>query len=207
VIDPRIELVQAGYEAIPDEYLEWTGRIEGDPKLDYLSRLVSQLAPGARVLELGCGAGEPCTRLLAERFEVTGVDVSGAQLARARENAPGARFVQADFTAAEFPQASFGAVAAFYCLNHVPRELLPDVFARVHSWLAPGGLFLASLGVGDEAAWTGDWLGATMFFSSYPPETNSQLLTGAGFEILTDELATMVEPEGEVTFQWVVCRR
>jgi len=205
--DPRIGVVHAGYEAIPDDYLEWTGRIEGDPKLEYLAILGSHLTSGTRVLELGCGAGEPCTRLLAERFDVTGLDISGAQLARARENAPGARFVEADFTSVELPPASFEAVAAFYCLNHVPRELLPDVFAGVHSWLAPGGLFLASLGIGDEAAWTGEWLGTTMFFSSHPPETNRRLLTEAGFEILRDELASIVEPEGEVTFQWVLCRR
>jgi cyclopropane fatty-acyl-phospholipid synthase-like methyltransferase len=206
--DPRAELVGRGYDAVADEYLEWTTHIEGDPKLEFLSDLRARLELGARILELGCGAGEPCTRLLAERFAVTGVDISAEQLARARSNVPEAEFIQADFTSLELPPASFEAVAAFYSLNHVPRELLPELFARVHSWLVPGGLLLASLGISDTHAWTGTWLGTTMFFSSYTHETNSRLLDEAGFERLRDELVTIVEPEpdGEGAFQWVVCR-
>ena len=48
-----------------------------------------------------------------------------------------------------------------------------------------------------------------MFFSSYPPETNRRLLTDAGFELLREETASIVEPEpdGETTWQWVLARR
>ena len=38
--------------------------------------LVARLPKGARVLELGCGAGVPDTQRLAARFQLTGVDVS-----------------------------------------------------------------------------------------------------------------------------------
>jgi hypothetical protein len=48
-----------------------------------------------------------------------------------------------------------------------------------------------------------------MFFSSFPPETNRVLLEEARFDVLLDELSTIVEPEpdGEATFQWVLARR
>jgi hypothetical protein len=89
----------------------------------------------------------------------------------------------------------------------VPRELLGSLFGRIRSWLRDGGLFLASLGIGDTDDWVGEWLGATMFFSSWPAERNSRLLREAGFELERDEVVAIREPEREVQFQWVLARR
>ena len=146
------------------------------------------------MLELGCGAGEPCTRMLAERFEVTGVDISAEQLSRARRRIPKARFVRADLTALELEPESYDAVVAIYVLNHVPRELLDGLLRRVAGWLVRGGYFFASFGTADESEWTGDWLGTTMFFSSWDSSTNRRLLGEAGFELLADDLVTVREP-------------
>ena len=55
--------------------------------------------------------------------------------------------------------------------------------------------------------WTGDWLGAPTFFSSFPVEVNSALVDEAGFTIERDEIVTIVEPEGPVSFQWILARR
>ena len=46
--------------------------------------LTHRLPEGARVLELGCGAGVADTRELARRFSVTRVDISPEQVSRAR---------------------------------------------------------------------------------------------------------------------------
>ena len=46
-----------------------------------------------------------------------------------------------------------------------------------------------------------------MFFSSFPPETTRRLLSEAGFELDLDEIVPMLEPEGEVAFQWVLAHR
>lgn len=207
--DVPIRIVERGYDEIADSFVAWRDRIVGDPRLWWMDQLTSRLADGARVLELGCGAGLPETRLLAERFRVTGVDISRGQVRRARANVPSAEFIQADFTSLELGAASFEAVAAFCSFNHVPRELLASLLGRIHSWLVPDGLFLTALGTSDTESWVGDWLGTTMYFSSYPPETNRQLLGDAGFELLLDELVTTHEPEpdGEATWQWVLARR
>ena len=209
--DPRTQLVADGYDVIADRYLDWRDEIHGDPRQRYLDEATARLSDGARVLELGCGAGIPDTKVLASRFRVTGVDISSEQVARARENVPEAAFLRADLTALQLEDTAFDAVIAIYCLNHVPRELLAPLFERVHSWLAPGGILLASLGSGDEEEWTGDWLGTTMYFSSFDARTNRRLLVDAGFELELDELTTMREPEphglAEVTFHWVLCRR
>jgi cyclopropane fatty-acyl-phospholipid synthase-like methyltransferase len=207
VTDPRAQLVAAGYDAMADEWERWAGRVAHDPRAEWLDELVRRLPAGARVVELGCGGGTRETAVLARRFRLTGVDLSHEQLRRARARVPEAEFVLADLTAVEFEPGSVDAVTAFYSFNHVPRELLGDLFARIRSWLGPDGLFLAALGTGDTEGWMGEWLGTTMYFSSFPPETNSRLLRDAGFELLRDEVVTIREPEGDVAFQWVLARR
>ena len=99
------------------------------------------------------------------------------------------------------------AVAAFYSFNHVPRDLLAPLYDRIRSWLVPDGLFLTALGTSDTDNWTGDFLGAPNYFSSFPPDVNSRMLREAGFELLRDELVTITEPEGGATFQWILARR
>jgi cyclopropane fatty-acyl-phospholipid synthase-like methyltransferase len=205
--DPRTELVGRGYDAIGEHFTEWRDRIVGDPRREWAEELESRLEDGARVLELGCGSGVPDTQRLAARFRLTAVDISGEQVRRARAAVPEAVLIQADFTELELEPESFDAVVSFYAFNHVPRELLAPTFARIHRWLAPGGLLMTALGTSDEEAWTGDWLGAPTFFSSFPPETNTELVRDAGFELLRDELVTFREPEGDVTFQWVLALR
>ena len=205
--DPRTQIVGAGYDAMIDTWEAWVGKIENDPRRAWLADFVGLVAEGSRVVELGCGGGTFETRDLAARFRLTGVDLSSAQLERARQRVPAAEFRQADFTTVEFEPGSLGGVAAFYSFNHVPRELLAPVFARVHDWLQPGGVFLTALGVGDESEWFGDFLGAPSFFSSFPAETNSRLVGEAGFELRRDEVVTIHEPEGPVAFQWVLAVR
>jgi ubiquinone/menaquinone biosynthesis C-methylase UbiE len=207
VTDPRTELVGRGYDAIGERFAEWRDQIVGDPRREWEKEFVSRLHDGARVLELGCGAGVPDTQRLAARFQLTGVDVSAEQVRRARDAVPKAKFIQADFTGLELEPESFDAVVSFYAFNHVPRELLGPTFARIRRWLVPSGLLMTALGTSDTDGWIGDWLGASTFFSSFPPETNTRLVREAGFKILRDELVTFREPDGDVTFQWVLARR
>jgi len=205
--DPRTSTVARGYDKIADRFAQWVTEIEDDPRPRFRQELLDRLPPRARVLELGCGAGTSDTHLLAKRFQVTGVDISAEQLRRARKNVPQAEFVQADMTEVELPAGSFDAVAGFYSFNHVPRDLLGDLFSRIYDWLVPGGLFLTALGAGDMEGWTGEWLGTTMYFSGWSPETNRELLQGAGFELMIDEVIEMREPEGIVAFHWVLASR
>ena len=203
--DPRTALVGAGYDAMADTWERWSAQITDDPRFEWLERLDSLLRDGAQVVELGCGNGTRETRALAARFELTGVDLSAEQLRRARERVPAATFVHADLTEIEFDEGSLDAVCAFYVLNHVPRELLPGLFARIHRWLRPGGLLLTTLGAGDLDGWEGEWLGVRMYFSGHDPARNRELL--AAFELVDDEVVTIHEPEGDVAFHWILARR
>ena len=84
------KVVETGYDRVAERYL--ASKDAGDPTtLAALEELARTLAPGAAVLDLGCGAGVPVTRWLARRFAVTGVDFSARQLELARLNVLAAR--------------------------------------------------------------------------------------------------------------------
>lgn len=207
VTDPRAELVGQGYDEIGERFEHWRDGLVDESRARWLDQLTSRLFEGARVLELGCGSGTAETWKLAERFRVTGVDVSASQVRRARVNVKEARFVHADLTNLELPDSAFEAVASFYAFYHVPRELLPLVFERIHGWLRPAGYFLASLGSGDLPEWKGDFLGAPMYFSSYRPETNRRLLGEAGFTPLEEQVVDIPEPQPHLSVHWVLAQR
>ena len=155
---------------------------EVHPELTLLSE---RLGDGASVLDIGCGAGIPVARALAERFEVTGVDLSGEMILRARTNVPGANFIHGDITSVEFPDSSFDAVVAFYSIFHLPREEHAVLFSRVHDWLKPGGYLMCTLSHSSEPAYTeDDFFGVTMYWSNYGLGDYTDMLTGLGFGIL-----------------------
>ncbi|HKS59451.1 MAG TPA: class I SAM-dependent methyltransferase, partial [Thermoplasmata archaeon] len=159
----------------------------------------------AAILDLGCGCGVPDARLLAERFEVTGVDISDVQIARARAFVPRATFIRADMTRVAFPPGSFEGVICLYGIIHVPMRQQPGLLVRIGRWLKPGGLFLAISGHG---AWTGrekHWLGsrATMYWSHPDPRTFARWLHAAGFDILRQRTI----PEGASAHRLFLCRR
>ena len=203
VADERKRTVEAGYDALADRFGDWMAQVEGDPWEGFVDELANRLPAEARVLDLGCGNGSKISRL-ADRFDVVCVDISERQLELARNAVPGATFVQADFARIEFPANTFDAVTALYSLVHVPRDEQPELLSRVVRWLKPGGLLLASMShVGGEDR-TDEWLGVDMFFSGFDADTNRQIVREAGFELLTDELVWMREPESEVAFLWVL---
>ena len=204
--DPRTQIVSEGYDAIGETFAEWRERIVGDPRSEWEQELSSRLDEDARVLELGCGSGSEETRRLAQRFALTGVDISPRQVERARAAIPEATFAVADFTELDLAAGSFDAVASFYVFNHVPRDLLAPLLGRVHAWLSDGGWLLSAFGVSDLEGWTGNWLGAPTYFSSFPPEVNSRLVLEAGFTLERDEVVEFEEPEGPARFQWVLAR-
>jgi cyclopropane fatty-acyl-phospholipid synthase-like methyltransferase len=204
--DPRKQTVEAGYDELAPRFGEWAARVEGDPWERFLEELAGRLAPGARVLDLGCGNGRKIARL-AGRFDVTGVDISEEQLRLARAEIPAASFAHADLAALDFPAESYDAVTAFYSISHVPREEHAALFGKVARWLKPGGLFLASLSANGTDDWTEEWLGVEMFFSGFDAETNGSLIREAGFELVVDEVVSMQEPETEAAFLWVLARK
>ena len=200
--DPDVDykaLVQRGYDLCAPAY-EQSRQCDAHPELNLLTR---RLTNGAQVLDIGCGAGVPIAQMLAQRFRVTGVDISSEQIRRARINVPQGTFIQGDIMSVTFPPAGFDAAVAFYTLFHLPREEHPDLLRRTRSWLKPGGYLLATVTSFAEAAYTeDDFFGVTMYWSNYGLDDYQAILTEIGFKLLETtavghsySVATQAPPE------------
>ena len=99
--DPK-RIVASGYDKIGEWYAKQAVEWQDEDRDRYTSLLVDSLPAGAKLLDLGCGAGIPTTRTIAEHFAVIGVDISTGQIERARRNVPNARFHRGDMTELHF---------------------------------------------------------------------------------------------------------
>jgi 2-polyprenyl-3-methyl-5-hydroxy-6-metoxy-1,4-benzoquinol methylase len=202
--------VESGYDRMAEQYLA-TKDPEDPLVLRALEDLASLLPSQAAVLDLGCGAGVPVTRWLADRgFAVTGVDVSARQLELARTYVPEGTFLKADMTEVVFESKSFDAVVAFHSIIHVPRTEHPTLLKRIHRWLKPAGALLATMTVADYEGRDEDWegWGAPMVWSHYDSKANVAMLREAGFEIRYAEPRTGGGTGDEMeTWLWVLASK
>ena len=201
--------VESGYDRMAAQYLA-TKDPEDPLALAALGDLASLLPSESAVLDLGCGAGMPVTRWLADGgFAVTGVDVSARQLELARTNVPEGTFLKADMSEVDFGAETFDGVVAFHSIIHVPRTEHPALLESIHRWLRPGGVFLATMTVtdyeGKDENWEG-W-GAPMVWSHYDSKANVAMLREGGFEIRYAEPRTGKGTGDAETWLWVLARK
>ncbi|WP_309112564.1 class I SAM-dependent methyltransferase [Saccharothrix sp.] len=120
-----------------------------------------KIAPGDRVLDLACGPGTHVVPLARQGASVTGVDLSEAMLARAREACGHAeveaRLVRADMREHVEPGAYDLVINMYTSFGYFtePGENLA-VLRNAHTSLAPGGRLLVDV-LGKEvfAGWVG----------------------------------------------------
>ena len=200
-------LVADGYDRIGRSYLDLVEAMGSEVRTKYLDALARGLPAGAAILELGCGAGEPMTRVLSGQFRVVGLEISPNQLALARTNAPVAALLRGDMAQLPFRDGRFDGVAAFYSMTHVPRAEHPALLGEIARVLRPGGLLVITTGSSDTPDWhEEDWLGAPSFFSHYDGASNTRLVAQAGFEVITSEDEPEIEYDQPVCFRWIVAR-
>jgi SAM-dependent methyltransferase len=110
------------------------------------------LSDNRAVLDLACGTGVSAQVLQRAGWDVIGIDLSPAMLARAASRLAGevdaGRVVlrQADMTAVELAEQVRACVALEGALNHLLSEdMLARCFERVGTALEPGGVFVFDL--------------------------------------------------------------
>lgn len=199
-------LVAQGYDQVVDAYSQLENEVPW-PRMRWLKKLLHQLPAGSEILDLGCGSGEPADVEIAKSHAVTGVDISQAQIALARENVPSGQFIQADLESVTFPEASFNAVVSFYTLEHLPRTEHGTILQRIYQWLLGGGYFLISTEAGEVEEIVSEWLGVPMYFSCFAPETLKQMVRDTGFEIVETAIETQIEGGNEIPYLWLLARK
>jgi SAM-dependent methyltransferase len=198
--DPKA-LVRQSYDKISHAYR--SDSISRDRAyFVWLDALAPLLQPNDAILDLGCGCGIPVAHELAQRFHVTGVDISPVQIARAHQLVPQATFLCADMSTLQFPANTFAAIVSFYAIIHLPIDEHRPLLERCFTWLSPGGYLLAIVG---HQAWTGQdlWYGAPMYWSHADKATYVSWLQELGFRVLW----TKFIPEGNGGHVLVCARR
>ena len=177
------ETVKSGYNKIAERYLAGRNRDLADVRL--LNDFIELLAPKSKVLDAGCGAGVPIAQMLAEHFDVIGVDFSEEQIKLAKKNVPNAHFFRQDMTELDFPDELLDGICSYYAIIHIPREEHESLFANFHRMLRTGGVALLCLGAEDLVdEIDDDYLGTRMYWSHYDSETYLKMLKKCRFSII-----------------------
>jgi SAM-dependent methyltransferase len=202
------QMVEEGYDRVADQYADWTCRAEKVLRAKLVDALLESFPDNTALLDLGCGTGLPSTKRLAERFKVTGVDISSENISRAELNVSNARFIKADMVQLDFPPESFDVVTAFYSIFHVPRSEQPVLLAKIAAWLRGNGFIIATLGANAMASYfERNWLGVPMFWSSFDCETNKCLFENAGLNILKAIKVKEKAFDKWNTFLWIAAQK
>ncbi|MGH6645947.1 class I SAM-dependent methyltransferase [Aquabacterium sp.] len=157
----------------------------------FLDRLLINLQPPAKILDLGCGTGRPIAEFLLRRgFRVTGVDQAEELLSLARQRYPEGRWLQSSMESFESDEDYDGAVI-WDSLFHLPREHHENVLRKVVGSLRPGAKLMLTVGGSDHPAFTDTMYGHTFFYDSFTPEQTVLILQNLGASI---ESADFINP-------------
>jgi SAM-dependent methyltransferase len=179
---------------------QWHANVRGqtyvDRVLGYVDRILEGLPAGARVLDLGCGTGNPVAKHIVQKgFGVVGVDQSQKMLEIARREIPEAEFIHGEMVEIAFAER-FAAAVAWDSIFHVKRRDHPPIFRKLAECLEPGARLLLSVGGSDantnldgaasndsDEGFTSEMFGQKFFYSGYEPRVTRGFLEAAGFEI------------------------
>jgi len=175
------DVVRRGYDELSELYRgdEATPDIRRryDPLLGQLFTLLPD-AQNLSFLDLGCGCGIPiCQDLVGKGHSVTGVDISGKQVERARSivSDPRASFRQADIcdlaNASESSSSrasstlewvpsdgAYHGIISLWTFIHLPIDEQPKALRAVRRWLRDDGVALLVVGkeelpLAEKAGW------------------------------------------------------
>ncbi|MEM6371735.1 MAG: class I SAM-dependent methyltransferase [Pseudomonadota bacterium] len=148
----------------------------------WLARFAASLPDGARVLDLGCGAGEPIARwFMAEGFAVTGVDFAEPMLAIARRRWPDGDWRQGDMRRLNLGE-TFDGIVAWDSFFHLTPDEQRRCIADMARHLVPGGALLVTVGPRAGEA-QGNVGGETVYHASLSPAAYAACLEDNGLRL------------------------
>lgn len=167
------------------------------PYLDRaISSLKSDMKLGKRVLDLGCGTGEPIGQYFVDTgFQVTGVDGSSKMLEIAKSRCPKIEFILCDMRALNLNE-KFDLVIAWHSFFHLSQDDQRAMFKTFASHLKKGGILLFTSGPEAGEVWSNNG-GENLYHASLSTNEYRDLLKQHDFTVLEHKLS---DPEcGDAT--------
>jgi SAM-dependent methyltransferase len=186
-MDKIVSNTQKSYDQVAAEYAE-KFKDEMDDKpfdqdcLDRLAREVGDLGP---ICDLGCGPGQIARYLHHKGVSTLGVDLSPRMVAEAQRLNPEIPFHQGDMLALPDDDNSWGGIAAFYCIIHIPREKIVEALLEMKRVLKPGGILLITFHIGDQIKHLDEWWekAVNLDFAFYQTEEMDKWLREASYKL------------------------
>jgi len=199
-----IQQTQTSYDQVAKEYAEkFKDEMDDKPfDRDCLDRLAREVAGLGPICDLGCGPGQIARYLHRQGVKTLGVDLSAKMVEEAQRLNPEIHFHQGDMLSLPDKDHSWGGIAAFYCIIHIPRAQIVDALREMRRVLKPGGLLLVTFHIGQEIKHLDEWWEkpVNLDFAFYLPNEMVSWLNESGFE-LVDTLVREPNPEVEVATQ------
>lgn len=185
---PVREDLQSSYDRVAEDYAEhFHDEMDKKPfdrkMLDWLAEKVGGLGV---ICDMGCGPGQVARYLYDRGVKVCGVDLSPAMVERAQSLHPDIPFRQGDMLAlTDVADNSYGGVAAFYSIIHVPRPTVMQALQELKRVLRRGGVLLLTFHIGQETIHRDEWWGkaVSLDFIFFEAEEMKGYLKTAGFEL------------------------
>lgn len=150
----------------------------------WVRRFTEEAGPGAHILDIGCGSGEPIAAdLLAAGLTVTGVDSSPALIDLCRARFPDQKWIVHDMRQLSLGRR-FGGALAWHSLFHLKPDDQQRMFVVFARHLLPGApLMFTSGSVRGESI--GSWRGEALYHASLDRSDYEAQLAASGFETLS----------------------
>jgi SAM-dependent methyltransferase len=150
----------------------------------WLDRFLALLPPGASVLDIGCGAGEPIARYLIETgCRVTGIDSSPALIGMCKHRFPDQEWVVADMRGLSWDRRFDGILAwdSFFHLSPEDQRRMFPIFRR-HARAKAALMFTSGPSPGETI---GTFQGEPLYHGSLDEAEYRSLLVQNGFEVVS----------------------
>ena len=151
----------------------------------WINAFANELAGGSRVLDLGCGGGEPVARLLAEHgMHVTGVDASPEMVALARDRMPGQEWLVADMRGLALDRR-FDGILAWDSYFHLAHEAQRAMFAVFDAHAGGDAVLMFNTGPEHgEGTSTFTFKDEPLYHASLAPAEYRALLDRSNFDVI-----------------------
>ena len=203
-MNKAIQNTRASYDSVAVEYGErYKDEMDDKPfDRDCLDRLVRDVGDLGPICDLGCGPGQIARYLHRRGVPTLGVDLSANMVAEAQRLNPEIHFHQGNMVSLPDADNSWGGIAAFYCIIHIPREQIVEALLDMKRVLKPGGILLVTFHIGTEIKHLEEWWDkpVDLDFAFYLPSEMEDWIKEAGFERV-ETLIREPNPQVEVATQ------